>query len=103
MEAPKVSLNNCYIPSHDIVSREIDGEIVIVPLTGGVGDLADDLFSLNVTGKAIWHLLDGETTLEQIVTQLCDRFDAPRDVIERDVTGLLEELLARRIVTTRPA
>lgn len=101
MESPKISLDQCYIPSHDIVSREIDGEIVIVPLTAGIGDLADDLYALNVTGKAIWQLLDGNTTLAQIVTVLCGKYEAQRKVIERDVIGMMEELLARNIITTR--
>lgn len=95
MKSHQISLSSCYIPSHDIVSREIDGEVIIVPLTGGIGDLADDLFSLNATGKAIWQLLDGKNTLEQIVDKLCERYAGPRELIEHEVTGLLEELLAR--------
>ena len=102
MESPKVSLDHYYIPSHDIVSREIDGEIVIVPLTAGIGDLSDDLFALNTTAKAVWLLLDGNTTLAQIVTILCGKYEASRKQIEHDVIGLMEELLARKIITIRP-
>ena len=34
---------------------------VIVPLTAGVGDLEDELYSLNESGKDVWRLLDGRT------------------------------------------
>ena len=89
-----------YTPSEAVVAREIEGEIVIVPLTAGVGDLEDELYSLNETGKDVWRLLDGRT-LDAVVDTLAAEYDAGRDEIDRDVRGLLEELLRRDIV--RPA
>lgn len=86
------------VPSGDVVAREIEGELIIVPLRAGVGDLEDELYALNDTGKAVWALLDGERTVDQVVDALDAGFDAPRDEIERDVRGLLEELRARAIV-----
>ena len=53
-------LNSVYIPSEDIVAREIEGEIIIVPLSAGIGDAEDDLFSLNETGRAFWKLWTGK-------------------------------------------
>ena len=46
-----------YAVSDDVVAREIEGEIIIVPLVAGIGDLEDELFTLNETGKAIWDRL----------------------------------------------
>jgi hypothetical protein len=89
-----------YAPSDAIVAREIEGEIVIVPLTAGVGDLEDELYSLNETGKDVWRLLDGRT-LDEVVEALTADYDASREEIDRDVHGLLEELLRRDII--RPA
>ncbi len=86
-------------PSGDVVAREIEGELIIVPLRAGVGDLEDELYALNDTGKAVWELLDGERTVAQVVDVLDAGFDASRDEIERDVQGLLEELRARSIVS----
>lgn len=94
MAAP-ISWDTCYVPSTNVVSREIDGEIMIVPITGGIGDLADDLFTLNATGKAIWDACDGQTSLRAIVEGFCTRYDAPRELIERDVAGLVGELCER--------
>lgn len=86
-----------YAPSDGVVAREIEGEVVIVPLKAGIGDLEDELYTLNETGRAVWRLLDGGRTLDDVVEALEGEYDAPRDEIERDVRGLLEELLRRHI------
>lgn len=84
--------------SENIVARRIEGDIVIVPLTSGIGDAEDELYTLNETGKAIWQLLDGKRTLQEVADALSLRFDGPTAEIERDVIGLAEELLKRRIL-----
>ena len=88
-----------YVPSGDVVAREIEGEIIIVPLTAGIGDAEDDLFSLNETGRAFWKLLDGKKTLAQIAKALAEKYDASPDRIEKDILGLAAELLKRRLIS----
>lgn len=87
-------------PSEDIVAREIEGELIIVPLTSGIGDMDDDLYTFNATGRAVWDLLDGNRTIAEIVRLLQAAYDAPFERIESDVKGLLAELHRRRIVVT---
>jgi hypothetical protein len=94
----KADLGASYLPSEDIVVREIEGELIIVPLTSGVGDMEDELFTLNETGKAIWEKLDGRKTLEHVVCELRAEFEASPGEIERDVIGLVEELLKRKML-----
>ncbi len=96
--AVKPSLGTVYLPSEDIVAREIEGEIIIVPLVRGIGDAEEDLFSLNETGRAVWKLLDGKRTLGGIIGILAKKYDAPQAKIEKDVLGLTGELLKRRII-----
>ena len=86
------------MPSEDVVAREIEGELIIVPLAAGIGDLEDELYTLNDTGKAIWGKLDGTRTLRQIVRELAEEYDAPAADIERAVTGLVGELVRRKMV-----
>lgn len=93
-----IRMEAVYVPSDDVVSREIEGELVIVPLVAGIGDLEDELFTMNETGKAIWDRLDGATSLEQAVAALAQEYDAPPGEIERDVRGLVEELVRRRML-----
>ena len=94
----KVELNNVYVPSEEIVARVIEEELIIVPLVSGIGDLEDDLFTLNETGRTIWNKLDGKKILKYVVEELSVEFEAPPGEIEKDVIGLVEELLKRKIL-----
>jgi coenzyme PQQ biosynthesis protein PqqD len=88
-------------PSDDIVAREIEGEIIIVPLVAGIGDADDELYTLNPAGQAIWQQLDGTRTLAAVVDALAQEFDAPRADIEADVLGFCDEMVRRGILTTK--
>ena len=70
-----------FVPSENIVAREIEGELIIVPLISGIGDLDDELFTMNETGKAIWRMLDGNNTLERIVDTLVKEYDCERETV----------------------
>lgn len=94
----KVCLDAAYEPSEDIVAREIEGELIIVPLVAGIGDMEDELYTLNETGRAIWDKLDGRRSLGDVVRDLAAEFEATPEELERDVKGLIEELLRRRMV-----
>ena len=93
-----VKMETVYAPSEDIVAREIEGELIIVPLAAGIGDLEDELFTLNETGRAIWQQLDGKHSLAEISAGLKDEFEAPPGRIEQDVLGLVDELIKRRML-----
>ncbi len=69
-----------------------------MPLSSGIGDLEDELYTLNDTGVAIWEHLDGNRSLQEIAETLTSEYDAPAGEIERDVLGLVAELLKRGIV-----
>jgi Coenzyme PQQ synthesis protein D (PqqD) len=94
----RIDLDKAYRPSEDVVVREIEGEIVIVPLTSGIGDLEDELFTLNETARAIWAKLDGTRPLAAVVRELLAEYDAPDGVVHEDVVGLVQELLDRRMI-----
>jgi hypothetical protein len=96
----KPDLDSVYEPSQDIVAREIEGAIIIVPIVSGIADIEDELLTLNETGKAIWQRLDGRRKLGEIVRELAEEFAASADEIERDVLGLVLELLRRGMITT---
>jgi len=97
----KIDLGAVYVPSEAIVAREIEGEVIIVPLTSGLADMEDDLYTLNETGKAIWKLLDGRNKAKDIVESLSREFDAGAGEIEEDVVGLLSELLTRKFIVAK--
>ncbi len=97
----KIDLEAVYFPSEDVVAREIEGEVIIVPLTSGLADMEDDLYTLNETGKAIWRLLDGRNKTKDIVESLSKEYGAGAGDIQEDVVGLLSELLRRKIIAAK--
>lgn len=92
------SLNNVYAPSEEVVAREIQGEFIIIPITSGVGDLEDEIFTLNETGRAVWDKLDGKKSLKEIAQDLALDFENSVSEIEKDILGLTEELLKRKML-----
>ncbi len=93
-----IRIDAVYAPSDDIVARNIEGEVIIVPLVAGIGDMEDELYTLNETGKAIWERLDGKASLREVVSALVQDYEAPPGEIEGDVQGLVEELVKRRML-----
>jgi hypothetical protein len=95
---PQVHMDAAYEPSGDVVVREIVGELIIVPLAAGIGDMEDALYSLNQTGRAIWERLDGQRSLHEVVAELSQAYEASSEEIEQDVMGLVGELVRRRML-----
>ncbi len=93
----EVSLDSVYIHSEDVVARDIEGELIIVPLASGIGDMEDEIYTLNETGRAIWSRLNGQRLLD-VAKSLEADFEAEPGQIEWDVTGLVGELFKRRMV-----
>ena len=94
----KINLDSIYVPSENIVAREVQGEFIIIPITSGIADIEDELFSLNETGKAIWEKLDGKKTLDDVIKDLSSEFEVSSDELQMDVLGLTEELLKRKML-----
>jgi hypothetical protein len=98
---PSDALDSAFAPSENVVAREIEGEIIIVPLVAGMGDTDDELFTLNETGRAIWQKLDGRRSLRQIIEELSIEYEAAQGEIEADVIGIIEELSRRKMVSPK--
>ena len=88
-------------PSPDIVARDIEGDLVIIPVVAGVGDADDELYTLNETARAVWDRLDGRLTLAGVAAALAEEFDAADDELLSDVLGYAGELVRRGILVVR--
>ena len=95
-----ISLDSVYIPSEDIVSRDVVGKRVIVPIGSGICGMEDEIYTLNDTGRAIWDRLDGKKSLQEIAESLAAEYNTPTSEIEKDVQGIIAELFRRRMVIT---
>lgn len=94
----KINLDTIYQPSENVVSRDVCGEFIIIPITSGVGDMEDAIFTLNETGRAVWDKMDGKRSLKEVIEDLKLEFEGPEKDIEKDVSGIIEELLKRKMI-----
>lgn len=94
---------NVRVDTKDIAADDIGGDFVAQARAEVVGVEVDDeailllegtrdLHSLNPTGTLIWRLFDGASTLEEIVADLTDAFQADAEVVRNDVLELTREL-----------
>jgi hypothetical protein len=93
-----VDFSDVYAPSDDVVVREIEGENLIIPIASGVGDMEDELYSLNESGKIIWDKLDGKKTLDQVAIDIIDEYEDAEKEIKDDVINFVTELVKRNIL-----
>ncbi len=94
----KIDIINKYYKNKDVIVREIEGEYLMIPIASGIGDMEDEMYTLNETGIATWEKLSSEKTLETVIDELCEEYDADKKEITTDVIGLIEELFKRKIV-----
>ena len=87
-----------FVRNADLVTREIAGETLLVPVTGKLADLAD-MFSLNPTGAYIWEQLDGQASAEGICAGLVTNFEVEPEQAWADTAELLEALLNQELIS----
>jgi len=89
-----------YEKEPNVVSREIAGEQILVPVRKKAADMAS-IFVLNETGARIWSLLDGQHSLGEIGDILVQEYEVESETARADiarVTGELCELGMLRLV-----
>ncbi len=97
MEA-EIKQTDVFRISDNVVSREIEDEIIIVPLLRGIGDSDDELFSLNETGRAIWEKLDGSLNVGEVTSRLKSEFHSKDEELEKDIIGFLGAVAEKKMV-----
>ena len=73
----------------EFITHNTENESLLVP-AGGAG--FSGIVRGNSTFGEILELLSEEITEEGIVDAMCEKFDAPRETIEKDVKTVLEKL-----------
>jgi len=91
-------LTTYYKISDQVVTRKIEGELIIVPLNEGIGDLDAEMFSLNITGIAIWEKLDGKKSLDTVINETAKDFNTSYEQIKEDVIDIVGQLLKRGLL-----
>lgn len=81
--------------SDQVLFQDVGGEAVLLDLA------SETYFGLNEVGSRIWSLLPDATSLATIHAALCEEFDAPAELIERDLLALATDLSKAGLVTVK--
>jgi hypothetical protein len=84
-------LTKCYTKDGDLVTRNVAGETIIVPIRNKVGDL-DSIYTLNEVGSTIWGLIDGKKSVSQMAKEICMIYDITPEVAEKDTIDFIATL-----------
>jgi len=92
-----LSLDTILRKSDNIVFRKIADEHVLIPIVASAMDV-ESIFNLNETGFAIWDMVDGKKSLENIVDEIEREYDVESHQLERDVMSFVNEMLAAKLI-----
>ena len=87
----------CYSKERDLVTRSIASETIIVPVRTHVVDL-ESIYSTDEVGSLIWKLIDGQTSVEQIVAAICESYQVGDEQASQDVHEFLDGLQAAGLI-----
>ena len=73
----------------DFITQDIDGTQFLVPVGA---ESFNGIVRSNETAAFIVNCLKEETTLDQIVDAMCEKYDAPRETIASDAARVIETL-----------
>jgi Coenzyme PQQ synthesis protein D (PqqD) len=91
-----VSFSNRLLAHPDVLIREVEGEAVILDLK------TERYLGLNKVGMRMWSALTACDCVQTAYDQLISEFDVDPDVLQRDLSDLIEKLIAEGLVEIHP-
>lgn len=88
-----------HIRNTAIVSREVAGETIVVPICRGVGDL-DSVYTFNPVGRNLWRLLENGQSAEELAHWVATHYEVAATQAFADVQSYLSELQEIGLVRT---
>jgi len=85
--------------STSIVSRDVAGETIVVPICRGVGDL-DSVYTFNAIGRSLWRRLESVQTTEELANWVSKHYEVDAKQALEDVQCYLAELQEVGLVRT---
>lgn len=86
-----------YMRNNDVAARKIEGELIIVPIRRGVGDL-NSLYTLNPVGSVLWDFMAEGHTIGEMVQRVCEEFEVTAVQAQKDIEAFLEALMAEKLI-----
>ena len=86
-----------FIRNREVVARQIEGELIIVPIRRGVGDL-NSLYTLNPVGSVLWEFMTESHTVDEMVSRVCEEFEVTTSDAQNDIEKFLNSLMEEKLV-----
>ncbi len=86
-----------FVRNQNVVSRQIEGELIIVPVRSGVGDM-NSLYTLNPVGSVLWEFMAQEHSLPEMVQRVCDEFEVTSTQAKDDIQVFLDSMLEEKLI-----
>jgi len=86
MNTNEINLNSIVTQSTDQVSTELDGETVLMSIEQG------NYYGMDKILSRIWALIEKPVAVSALRDQLMNEYDVKREVCEKDVLNVLNEL-----------
>jgi coenzyme PQQ biosynthesis protein PqqD len=79
-------------PADRTLTQQVSGTVVLLSPDNG------EYYALNEVGSRVWELCDGTRNVSDVVTTICQEYDAPAETVEADVLELIEDLIREKLV-----
>jgi len=93
MAEEEVSLETRVVIGGNVVSRDLDGEAIILNLESGI------YFGLDSVGTRIWSLLQEDGSLRRTFELLEQEYDVEPERLKADILRLVEELRSNDLLS----
>lgn len=90
-----VDNDSSFTKTESFVETEVDGEVVLMDIDNG------KFFSLEQTGRRIWHLLDEHDSVNKLTHILTSEYDVDAEQCREQVAQLLGDFQQRNMVSVR--
>ena len=90
-----------YRQADNLVTRQIAGETIIVPVGKSAGQVSS-IFTLNPVGSMIWDILGAATPDHTIVQSICQRYEVKPEQARTDLAMFLDSLRAAGLICSSP-
>ena len=86
MGEKQLTANSVIVRSSELVSSDIDGEVVMMSIENG------KYYGLDKVGSRIWEVLENSLSVSELIDQLLVEFEVERETCEKDVMYFLQKL-----------
>ena len=97
MSSPPPTLDDRLVIPPTVVSRDLDGESVILNLDTGI------YFGLDEIGTVMWKHIQGTAHLREVRDRVIAEYDVSPEVAAQDLLLLAQQFISRGLAILEPA